>query len=399
MRRLGVPSATAGIVAAALAACNGAVTLGVVARDSGPESDGGPELDAGVDADDDASTVADAADAGEEDGSQFPLACPACPPPSDPYWDGIFPEAGLPSDASVCGVISAGRLDSDPVARVTRELYEALVLRRGVDSFPCPRAICETNGVMAFSCFPLAGGGAGGSTDSGLCISDGGVYRVGCAQAGRRVADMTLGQPRARTLGGAYLAEQAALEAASVVAFTDLASQLERLGAPRDLVEDCLVAAREEERHASVVAALARRLGGEPCATDLGARVERDVLSLAIENAVEGVVRETFAAAVAVHQAATASTPRLRAQLAGIARDELSHAELSRRIHAWSMDRLTDEERARVRAAMTEAIAELDGSTARVGQAVSDPSLRMVGVPDPDALRVMFGELVSHVWT
>ena len=144
MRRLGVPSATAGIVAAALAACNGAVTLGVVARDSGPESDGGPELDAGVDADDDASTVADAADAGEEDGSQFPLACPACPPPSDPYWDGIFPEAGLPSDASVCGVISAGRLDSDPVARVTRELYEALVLRRGVDSFPCPRAICET---------------------------------------------------------------------------------------------------------------------------------------------------------------------------------------------------------------------------------------------------------------
>ena len=60
---------------------------------------------------------------------------------------------------------------------------------------------------------------------------------------------------------GTYLARCAHLEAASVVAFTELAAQLAALGAPAGLVARCRTAATEEARHAAVLGGLADARG------------------------------------------------------------------------------------------------------------------------------------------
>src|SRR5581483_8821062 len=72
------------------------------------------------------------------------------------------------------------------------------------------------------------------------------------------------GLARAKSHGvgvGAFFADAARLEAASVVAFERLAEELRARGAPDDLVRDVLRAARDEVRHARSTKRMAERFG------------------------------------------------------------------------------------------------------------------------------------------
>jgi hypothetical protein len=148
----------------------------------------------------------------------------------------------------------------------------------------------------------------------------------------------------------AWLAECARLEGASVRAFRELRDELEALGAPRELVRAAGKSAWDEVRHARVVARLARAYGANgvravrtrrkaarkraSSVIPAEARAER-LLALAVENAVEGCVRETFGAFVATRQAEGATDARVRGAMRGIAEDETRHAALAWAIAAW----------------------------------------------------------------
>jgi hypothetical protein len=178
---------------------------------------------------------------------------------------------------------------------------------------------------------------------------------------------------------GAWLAAAAHDEAASVKSFLALASELARHDAPDDLVVRARAAALDEVRHARAMGALAREHGAVPIAPRFRDLPERDLLAIAVENAVEGCVRETFAAFVAHHQARRASA-RFRGVFARIAEDETRHAQWSWDLDAWLVTRLSAAERRQVAEARRAALAAL-GSLG--------PRPRGLGLPSPGVARRM----------
>lgn len=130
-------------------------------------------------------------------------------------------------------------------------------------------------------------------------------------------------------LARAPLHRMAWMEAASVHAFVRLHRELQAHGAPDDLANRCLLAARDEVRHAHVVARMAGVPVPRPVVTPLPLR---DLDALALDNAVEGCVHETWAAVDAHLRAARG---RHRAAWTRIAADETRHAQLAWDIDAW----------------------------------------------------------------
>lgn len=148
-----------------------------------------------------------------------------------------------------------------------------------------------------------------------------------------------------------WLRAQGRLEAASVIAFEQLAQDLIAHDAPQRLARACRRAAADERRHARLCGTVARP-----------ARVRRStpaLEALAIDNAVEGEVRETWGAVAAAWQAQTARSPVIRAAMRSIAPDELRHAELAAQLGRFYASRLPPAARARVARAKIRAIAEL----------------------------------------
>jgi hypothetical protein len=186
------------------------------------------------------------------------------------------------------------------------------------------------------------------------------ALRIEASRAGRSGGDVlaTVGVPRSARLG-AYLAEAAYLEAASVDAFRRLRRELISHGAPRRLTRAAERAARDEIRHARVTSALARRHGETAPRARRGSRAVRDLPAIAIENAVEGCVREAYGALVATWQAETAADAGVRAAMKRIARDETRHAALAFAVDAWVRGRLDAKARERVERSKSEALAEL----------------------------------------
>jgi hypothetical protein len=213
-------------------------------------------------------------------------------------------------------------------------------------------------------------------------IEQRGKYSEDCPIDGRRPQNL---RPMARSTHaqvGDYLARSAHLEAASVIAFEQLARDLALLGAPAQLIADCRDAAREEVEHARVIGALARARGAAPSEVELGVQRTPSVFALALENVIEGVVRETYGALQAIVRARTAAAPDVRAAMAQIARDEASHAALSARIAVWCDTQLSPDERAQVAVAKRTALAELRRELAHE----PTPALRdQLGLP-PSAL-------------
>lgn len=177
---------------------------------------------------------------------------------------------------------------------------------------------------------------------------------------------------------GCFFAEVAHLEAASVVAFERLAEDLAALGAPQELIDSALASRDDEIRHARMTAKVAKRFGGLPQAPRVERARTRSAVEIALENAVEGCVRETYGALIAHHQAAAASDSSIACIMHAIAEDETRHAGLAWDVAAWLEPQLAPEARREVEAARVQAIAELRANLA----SEPAPALRQVaGMP------------------
>jgi hypothetical protein len=177
-----------------------------------------------------------------------------------------------------------------------------------------------------------------------------------------------------------WFAEVAQLEAASVHAFEILEHELAAHGAPARLVRRARRAADDEVRHARSMRKLAIEGGAPAEAPRIFARRVRSLESMAIENAVEGCVRETFGALLATWQSGAAGNVRFRSAMARIARDETRHAELAWEVARWAEPRLGRAGRRRAAAARRSAFDALESHLSKA----PDPALvRDVGLPLP----------------
>ena len=155
---------------------------------------------------------------------------------------------------------------------------------------------------------------------------------------------------------GRLFASMAALEAEAVPAFECLAAELTAHRAPRSLVRDARAAVEDERRHARAMRSLARAHGADAPAVSAPSTAPRSRYEIALENAVEGCVRETFGALLAMWQSERASDRRVRMVMRAIADDELRHAALGWRVDAWAREGLTEDQRTRVDDAMRDAV-------------------------------------------
>jgi hypothetical protein len=194
----------------------------------------------------------------------------------------------------------------------------------------------------------------------------------------------------------AWLAGTAYMEAASVGAFAVLAEELAAHGAPPALVNAARAAIDDERRHARSMGRLAlRRHVRPPAVRPLSRRPPADLEAVATQNAVEGCVRETFAAVVACRQAEVARDPGIRAAMRVIAVEETRHAALSFAIDEWSRARLPPQARERVRNARAEAAGTL---LTRVEVSEAAALREAAGLPDAEQAVAMATTLRERLW-
>jgi hypothetical protein len=194
---------------------------------------------------------------------------------------------------------------------------------------------------------------------------------------------------------GTYLAACAYLEEVSVHAFARLAIELESFNAPRDLVLAARRARDDELRHARSTTDLARQFGAEPRRATRPEFTRRSLFEVALENAVEGCIRESYGAAVALVRSAKATAQPVRAALAVIGRDECEHAELSWRIAAWAAPLLTADERAQISAKMRDATESL----AQMDEDLTEEARVVCGVPSAADNRRLVALLNEHLYS
>jgi hypothetical protein len=193
---------------------------------------------------------------------------------------------------------------------------------------------------------------------------------------------------------GDYLARAAYLEAAASDAFRILARELDSHGAPSSLSRAALRSAEDEVRHARTMGELAAEFGAIAKAPTVSQGEVRPVLDIALENVVEGCVRETFGALVAMWQAEHATDTRVRSAMERIAADEVRHAALGWRILDWTNDMLSQGDRERVAAAMKAAISDIASSTIEV----DSEATAVLGLPSAADARALVDRMRRELW-
>lgn len=224
--------------------------------------------------------------------------------------------------------------------------------------------------------------------------------------------------------------EAAADEAASIVAFEDLATRLVAVGAPDELVARAREAARDEVRHARTCTRLSRtvdeqrpaprpvhpspddvvRHGAAPTtgsragAQDEGPDVARagslgalrrrvEIVGLAVESFADGMAGERFAAARLRAGASTTGDPAVAAWLRAMAVDEERHADLGRDIAAWCREQSPHLVGATLRRVATRLSRE---TSLPPSQRDADPAvLRRVGLVDQPTAQALWDEVRS----
>ena len=122
----------------------------------------------------------------------------------------------------------------------------------------------------------------------------------------------------------------------------------------------------------------------------------RSIEAMALENAVEGCVRETYGALLATYQARAARDPVVRAVMKRIASDETRHAALSWDVGRWLETRLDREAKSRVLAAKQVAARELVSSVASEATlSFSD----VVGSPSAAQASQLALEMARALWS
>ena len=217
---------------------------------------------------------------------------------------------------------------------------------------------------------------------SGLCV-------------GRRPDGLCIAELGAAETPGDWLARTARLEAAAVAAFVLLAHELAELGAEPELLARLTQAAREEVTHAEHMAALAHARGAQPSPAVVVPHPRRSLLEIALENAVEGCVRECWGALCARFQATAAQAADVRAVCERIAREEAEHAQLSRDIGVWLEARLAPSERARVATARERAIEDL---RRELDRELPESWCTELGLPTREHALVAFDALEREGW-
>lgn len=194
---------------------------------------------------------------------------------------------------------------------------------------------------------------------------------------------------------GQHFAAIAHLEAASIQAFLLLREELAAHGADLALQDAALMSALEEVMHTEISARLAGRHGATPQAPRVDVAAPRSLFAVALDNAVEGCVRETFGALVARHQSLHAQDTDVRTSMARIAEDETRHAELSWKIDAWAQARLSEGEREVLRLAKQRAAAALREEAAAP---VNPVLVSEAGLPPPEVAVAMVDTLAQELW-
>lgn len=213
-----------------------------------------------------------------------------------------------------------------------------------------------------------------------------------CAIGRRPLGFRSTGRTGCDDALGRHFASAAHLEAASVDAFERLRAELAAHGASAAIQGAAVLSAVEEVQHAHVTARLAERFGGAVQVPRVEPLPLRSLFEVALDNAVEGCVRETYGALVAHHQAAHAADAEIRAVMQRIADDETRHAELSWDIAAWAQTRLTPREREQLRAAQREAVAAL---RAELSAPVHPALVETAGLPDSASALAMLDVMLE----
>ena len=263
------------------------------------------------------------------------------------------------------------------------------------------RAIWETDDAYYFTKLSTPVGCSTSSPGYRLSVTRAGETsstQVGMAKPcmGRRPAGLFESSGSSASPLGDYYASVAHLEAAAVLAFDVIDRELSRFGAPHALQVRAQRAREDEVRHASRMSELALRWQAHvPCARAAPSS-DRSLLAAAMENAVEGCVREAWGALSAHYQAATAREPEAQKLWREIAVDESEHAELSFDLHEWYMTQLENDERSLVEAALEQARLQLRVELAFAP--VPHPSVLLgAGVPDPVCAAALFSQLETQV--
>ncbi|WP_164007956.1 ferritin-like domain-containing protein [Pyxidicoccus trucidator] len=217
----------------------------------------------------------------------------------------------------------------------------------------------------------------------------------GCSIGRRPVGLRDAGPVACSDALGRHFATVAHLEAASIRAFLRLREELELHGADVALRDAALVSALEEVMHTDVSTRLARRFGGTPMRLEVDSPPPRALFDVALDNAVEGCVRETFGALVAHHQALHARDEEVRGAMVRIAEDETRHAELSWAIDGWARERLSASEREALRAAQQQAVAKL---REEVAQPLDAALVTEAGMPAPEVAASLVDTLAAQLW-
>jgi hypothetical protein len=236
--------------------------------------------------------------------------------------------------------------------------------------------------------------------DGGVVSDSKGGVDIDCTTCPGGVGRVPAGLARARLAQapgplGDYFAAAAYLEAASVHAFRRLVSELAGHRAPAGLRRAARRAQRDEVRHARLTARMARRFGGAPVPARVEPLATRTLDVIAIENAVEGCVRETFGALVASFQAANARDPKIARLMASIARDETRHAALSWAVARWARRRLGAEADARIGAHCRSAVETL---RQKAGACVPDDLALRAGLPNAEQQRALLSAIEPQLW-
>lgn len=176
--------------------------------------------------------------------------------------------------------------------------------------------------------------------------SDGGEVDGGAELPRRRHRErllvtlgLTLPAPLRRFAGDAW-ATRTHVEETSAVQFERLASELEKLGAPRLLIDVASRAVTEEQEHRELCLSLAEAYGVEP-----GPRAEAATLAPpglpAFERCVYAAVAhccvaETESVATLTELISAAEPVQVRNTLVRIARDEVQHSRLGWAVLTWA---------------------------------------------------------------
>lgn len=221
------------------------------------------------------------------------------------------------------------------------------------------------------------------------------LYRI---VEGRRLEGLPAPKVVFTTALGRYFARSAYHQAASALAFDRLRRELEAYGAPERLLERCETARARELMHSALFAELAERFDTEVTMPSPARLPVRPLVDVAIDNAIEGVVRSTFGAAVARFRATHAEDAEIRSVMAIIAEDEQVHAELAYDVANWLHD-ATDASTSIEGILVEDSIRHAARALAQELDMDPDPSLCIqAGIPSRlDALTI-WSRLSHRVW-